>query len=59
MIRFIIKKSFRYISGVEGTTLYTIDHDVKELENCLTKGGQGETEYERHELIGVEIIENV
>ena len=56
MIRFIVKKSFRYVSGVEGQEFYTIDQDVKELENCLTKGGHGIEEYERHELIGVEVI---
>ena len=44
------------MSGVEGQEFYTIDQDVKELENCLTKGGHGVEEYERHELVGVEVI---
>ena len=59
MIRFIIKKSFKFDSGYEGQEFYTIDQDVVELERCLTRGGYSESTYERHELMGIEVIEQV
>jgi hypothetical protein len=56
MLRFIIKAKFKYTSGVEGEYIYSIDHDVYRLEESLSRGGHGESEYELHELLGVEII---
>ena len=57
MIRFIIKKSFKFDSGYKGQEFYTIDQDVVELERCLMRGGYSESTYERHELMGIEVIE--
>lgn len=58
MIRFIIKKrEYNAHSGAAWEEFYTIDQAVNELEDALTDGGHGgESGYQIHELIGVEII---
>lgn len=60
MLRFILKMSYKDPStGHEGGNSYTIDGDVKELEKCLRRGGFSENGYEKHELIGVELLDDV
>jgi hypothetical protein len=58
MIRFIIKRKQKLISGAEVEDLYHIDDSVFELEKCLKDGGFSEDQYDFHELVGVEIIED-
>jgi len=58
MVRFILRKKERHQhSGLEMETLYTVDCDVQEIEDYLTRGGFGETHFEIHELVGVEVLE--
>lgn len=58
MVRFILKCKFMNCSGCEGEYMYTIDGDIVKLEKSLTSGGYGNGGYERHELVGVEVIVN-
>lgn len=57
MLRFILKRKFsdRH-SGCEGEDLMTMDLQINALEIVLRSGGFGMDEYERTELVGVEII---
>lgn len=57
MLRFLIRRKSREVCGVERESHYTIDGDIKKLEEALTSGGFGEDLYEIHELIGVEVLE--
>lgn len=58
MIRFIIKRHTVDLNeGSNNEDYYTIDADVPELEACLRRGGSGEMGFERHRLIGCEVIE--
>jgi hypothetical protein len=45
------------ISGELGELHYTIDGDAEAVEDALKAGGRGESGYENHHLIGVEIME--
>tara|TARA_R110001606_G_scaffold311301_1_gene458238 strand:- start:1473 stop:1679 length:207 start_codon:yes stop_codon:yes gene_type:complete len=56
MIRFLMIKREKLISGCESKLFYTIDNDIVALEKALTSGGSGEDQYETHSLIGAEVI---
>jgi len=56
MIRFLMVKKEKLLSGGEKETYYTIEDSVKLLETALSAGGSSESEYEIHQLIGVEVI---
>lgn len=59
MLRFIMKKTFHCeYNNMSGEEFYTIDNDIVTLENLLKSGGHSESSFERHELIGVEIIKD-
>ena len=58
MIRFLMVRKEKRISGAEVETYYTIDGDLYELENALTSGGFSEFEYEFHQLLGTEILKS-
>ncbi len=55
MIRFLMVKKERRSNNSETKRYYTIDDSVEELEKALTAGGHSESEFEVHELIGVEV----
>jgi hypothetical protein len=58
MLRYLMKHTFRdKYSGCEGVDFYTIDGDADQVEHSLKSGGRDEGSYERHELIGVEILD--
>jgi len=57
MVRFLMVKKEKLISGCERETFYTIDKEVRELEMALMAGGSSESEYEVHAIIGCEIID--
>jgi len=57
MIRFLMARKERQISGGERIIYYTIDGDIAELEQALTSGGFSEDCYEIHDLIGAEVID--
>ena len=62
MLNFLMKKKERLISGAELVSYYCINgsdfsNPANELEKALTAGGFSESEYEVHELIGVEILD--
>jgi hypothetical protein len=42
-------------AGLQADELFTLDLDVPELEKQLTRGGYGESGYERVSLAGVEV----
>jgi len=58
MLRFLMKHTFKdKYNGCEGVDYYTIDGDaLDEVEARLTSGGRDEDSYDRHDLIGVEVI---
>lgn len=56
MIRFILKRKQKLVSGAIVEDLHHIDNSVFELEKCLKSGGFSESQYDFHELIGVEIV---
>ena len=59
MLRYIMRKRWQCnISGELGELHYTIDGDAEAVEDALKAGGRGESGYENHHLIGVEIIES-
>lgn len=58
MIRFIIKVQYAR-EGIQRQEYYTLPLNVPELEKALRAGGYGDSSYESHELIGVEICEEV
>lgn len=58
MIRFIIKRKQKLISGAEVEDLHHIDDSVFELEKALRSGGFSEDQYDYHELVGVELVED-
>jgi len=58
MLRFIVKRKCKLVSGAEIESLHHIDDSVFELEKCLKAGGFSEDQYDFHELVGVEIIED-
>ena len=57
MLRFIIQnqREDKHI-GLGLTDYYTLDIDVPELEDALTRGGHGEMGFDLHSLMGVEIL---
>jgi len=57
MLRFVIKRSELHPHAHElFEGIYTIDAVVPEVERALQQGGFGEDGYERHSLVGIEII---
>ena len=57
MLRFIIQNQFQDQSmGIGWVDYYTLDADVPELEAALTSGGCSETGFDRHRLLGVEVL---
>ena len=58
MVRFILKRKQKLISGATVEDLHHIDDSVFELEKCLKSGGFSEDQYDYHELVGVEIVED-
>lgn len=56
MIRFILKRKQKLISGVEVEDFHHIDDSVFELEKCLKSSNFAEDQYDYHGLVGVEII---
>ena len=59
MIRFIVQNQ-HYDGNLGGGWIdyYTMDLEVPELEEALTRGGHGEMGFDRHILVGVEILGN-
>lgn len=55
MIRFIMLKDEKGISGAESQNWYTIDAEVPELEAALTRGGYAEDRWEIHKMVGAEV----
>lgn len=59
MLRFVIKQHDQdHNQGTDHRDYYTIDADVPELEAALRRGGTGPMGFERHELLGVELLGN-
>lgn len=58
MVQFILKRKQKLASGAEVEDLHHIDNSVFELEKCLKSGGFSEDQYDYHELVGVEIVED-
>jgi hypothetical protein len=58
MVRFILKRKQKLASGAEVEDLHHIDDSVFELEKCLKSDGFSEDQYDYHELVGVEIVED-
>ena len=57
MLRYLMKHTFKHkYNGLEGVDNYTIDGDSYAVEMNLRSGGYDEDSYDRHELIGVEVI---
>lgn len=56
MLRFIVRRKQKLISGAEVEDLHHIDDSIFELEKCLKSGWFSEAQYDFHELVGVEII---
>jgi hypothetical protein len=53
-----MKHTFRdKYNGCEGVDYYTIDGDSVQVEHRLRSGGKDEGSHERHELIGVEVLD--
>jgi len=58
MLRYLMKHTFRdKYNGCEGVDYYTIDGDSEQVERRLRSGGRDEESHERHELIGVEVLD--
>ena len=59
MLRYIMKcKWGDTTSGSSGLNYYTIDGDAESVEKKLKDGGCGESGFEIHELVGVEVIDS-
>lgn len=59
MLRYIMKCNWGdTTSGASGFNHYTIDGDAEAVEKKLRDGGCGESGFETHELVGVEIIDS-
>lgn len=58
MIRFIVKRKQKLISGAEVEDLHHIDGSVFELEKALRSGGFSKNQYDFHELVGVELLDD-
>ncbi len=56
MLRFMMVRKEKLLSGCEREVYYTIDGDINGLEQALTSGGSSEDQYETHQLLGVEVI---
>ena len=56
MLRFIMIKRERLVSGAEREIYYTIDDNLSDVEKALTAGGTSESEYETHALVGIEVL---
>jgi hypothetical protein len=60
MLRFIIKHSWNdNVCGSYGEEYMTVDDDNKTVERLLTSGGKGESGFDRCELLGVTVIEDI
>jgi hypothetical protein len=57
MVRYLMVKKEKLLSGGLRESFYTILGDSHELEMALCAGGSGEDQYEIHSLIGVEIVD--
>jgi hypothetical protein len=57
MVRFIILRHEQdHNSGCDNRDYYTLDIAVPELESALSRGGKGPAGFERHTLIGLEVL---
>ena len=60
MLRIILERhELDQHSGMERNDVYTLDLDIPELEAALTRGGRGDSGFEVHRLIGVDVLPNV
>lgn len=58
MLRYLMKHTFRdKYNGCDGVDFYTIDGDVEQVEHRLRSGGRDEESHDRHELIGIEVLD--
>lgn len=58
MLRFILtRRQQDHGFGTEFKYYFTLDIDVPELEEALTRGGSDETRYDESTLIGVEVLQ--
>lgn len=59
MIRFILKRETRdKVSGYRGESFETLDVNVPELQERLSKGGRGENGFDYTTLVGAEVVQH-
>lgn len=56
MLRFLLKKTYGSYDQPKKEDFYTIDIEVKELEDRLNSGGHDQYAFEFTDLIGVEVL---
>lgn len=57
MIRFVVQcHEFDFNCGMERKTIHTVDREIPELEEMLSRGGRGEMGFESWQLLGAELI---
>lgn len=57
MLRYILKRQLRTISGADTVSFYTIDGDTAAVERALASGGYGEDHHDLTDLVGIEVIQ--
>lgn len=57
MLRFIFRRTVKdEFNGLETTRLVTLDIDVPEVENVLTRGGSSEAGYDFTDIEDIEVL---
>ena len=56
MLRFIMCVHEANPLGITWNDYYTLDINVPELEEAISRGGRDEVAFEKHSLIGIEVL---
>ena len=59
MLRAIIRRKIKHLSGAEFVLFNTIDFECPELQLAIQEGGLGEDTYEVPEVVGVECLDHI
>ncbi len=57
MLRAIVRRKVKHLSGVEFELLGTIDFECPKLQLAIQDGGFGEDTYDVTELVGIECVD--
>lgn len=59
MLRAIIRRKIKHLSGAEFVLFNTVDFECPDLQLAIQAGGLGEDTYEVPEVVGIECLDRI